>query len=209
MQVLGIVYVFTGVLNTLYGYRFFKFIIGLYGFLAGAVVGAAIGSGVMGGETTGIVLGALILGCIGAALAVLFYYFGVLLVGAFLGLLIASALIQEPGTTVQVIFAVVGAILAVAIQKFIIVVATSFSGSYFTLAGIFVLLGGLEPNFVTDLLDRGFFNLPVDVHPILILILCLVLTVFGVLFQYQIIGRRKPVPKKATSPEAEPETEEG
>ena len=204
MQLWGFVYLFAGLLNVLFGYRFFKFIISLYGFFAGAVVGSAVGSQVAGGETIGIVLGALILGSIGAALAVLFYYFGILILGGFLGLMVASTLLREPGITVQVVSAVVGAILAVAVQKLVIIVATSFSGSYFTLTGIFVLLGAVKPDFVRDLLDRGFFNLPTEISPVLILILCLLLTVFGILFQYQKIGRRKPARKRAPSAEPEP-----
>src|SRR6266849_2215206 len=75
-----------GTLSCLAGYRLFKVVLGIYGF----ILGAMLGSSMMGvTNTTGMIVAALVGGVAGALLLVFAYFIGIALVGAGLGALIA------------------------------------------------------------------------------------------------------------------------
>src|SRR5262245_5657923 len=78
--------VLTGVLTCFAGYRLFKMVLAVYGF----ILGALIGSSMMGASNTiGMVGAALVGGLVGAVVLVLAYFVGVALVGAGIAALVA------------------------------------------------------------------------------------------------------------------------
>ena len=133
----------SGVLACLAGYRLFKFVLGVYGF----ILGAAIASSTMGvTNTTGMIVAAIVGGLAGAVILVLAYFVGVALVGASLGVLVAHVAwnytrLAEPPLTVIVLFAVLGAMGAMLLQRYVIIVATAFGGAWTAIIGG-VTMGG-------------------------------------------------------------------
>jgi hypothetical protein len=122
----------TGVLACFAGHRFFRSVLGLYGFVLGAMVASSI---VGVSNTTGMLIAALIGGLLGSVVLVFAWFAGVSLVGAGLGVLVTHLVWRQFGTgdppaLVVVSMAVAGAIAALFIQKYVIVVGTAFAGAW-------------------------------------------------------------------------------
>jgi hypothetical protein len=139
----AVVLVIGGALACFFGYRLFRVVLGIYGF----ILGAAIASSVMApGNTGSLVLAAVIGGVIGAVVLNLAYFLGVALIGAGAGALavhFVSAAIGrgEPHVALVIVFAVVGAIVATRLQRYVIVLATAYGGAWTAIVGILALAG--------------------------------------------------------------------
>src|SRR5438046_6000289 len=82
----AILLVLGGALSCFAGFRLFKIVLGLYGF----VLGAMLASSAMGAtNSTGMVVAALVGGVCGAVVLMFAYFVGIALVGAGLGALVA------------------------------------------------------------------------------------------------------------------------
>jgi hypothetical protein len=120
------------------GYRFFRIVLAIYGF----ILGALMASSMMGvGNSVGMVVAALVGGLIGAVVLVLAYFVGIALVGAGLGALIAHQLWYwikpgDPPTLLVIGAALVGAILAMVVQRYVIIVGTAFGGAWTMIVGV-------------------------------------------------------------------------
>jgi hypothetical protein len=124
------------------GYRVFRLVLGIYGFILGALFASAA----VGPEHTLWMLGAALAGgLIGALILIAAYFVGVALVGAGVGALAASLLWsligREPGAIVVIIFAVAGALAALALQRYVIIGATAFGGAWTMIVGWFAFGG--------------------------------------------------------------------
>jgi hypothetical protein len=132
-----------GLLSCFAGNRLFRLVLGIYGFVAGAL----LTSTVMGaGDPKSTMLAMLIGGIIGAVILVLAYFVGVALIGAALGAivihLIWAQLGHEPHPAWVIVGTVAGALGALALQKVIIILATAFAGSWTALVGGLYLAHG-------------------------------------------------------------------
>jgi hypothetical protein len=134
----AVVLVFGGLLACFAGYRLFKFVLGIYGF----VLGAMLASSAMGvTNTTGMIVASLVGGVCGALLLMFAYFIGIALVGAGLGALVAhvgwSSVGKggDPPALAIVGLAIAGSIGAMFLQRYVIVVATAFGGAWTTLVG--------------------------------------------------------------------------
>src|SRR5262245_62711413 len=112
------------------------------------MLGAAIASSTMGAtSTSGMVAAAIFGGLAGAIILVMAYYVGVGLVGAGFGVLVAhfgwSYLrgTAEPPVTIIAIFAVLGAIGSMLLQRYVLIVATAFGGAWTAIIGGLTLAG--------------------------------------------------------------------
>jgi hypothetical protein len=129
------------------GYRLFKLVLAIYGF----VIGAMLASSTMGvTNTTGMVLAALVGGLAGALALVFAYFVGIGLVGAGLGALVAHlgwgyVRPGDPPPMALVGLAIVGAIVAMVLQRYVIVVATAFGGAWTMIVG-WLALESARPN---------------------------------------------------------------
>ena len=82
----AILLVLGGALSCFAGYRLFKIVLGIYGF----VLGAMLASSTMGvTNSTGMIVASLVGGVCGALLLMFAYFVGIALVGAGLGALVA------------------------------------------------------------------------------------------------------------------------
>ena len=138
----AIILIVGGVISCFAGYRVFRVVLGIYGF----ILGALFASGIVGPENTMWMIVAAIGGGIGGALILIAAYFvGVALLGAGVGALAASliwaSLGGEPGAVAVIVFAIAGALAALALQRYVIVGATAFGGAWTIIVGALALTG--------------------------------------------------------------------
>ena len=134
--------VVSGLVSCFAGYRVFRVVLGIYGFILGALMASSF----MGtDQTLSMIVAALVGGLIGAAILVFAYFVGVALIGAGVGALVANAIWtsfgREPGVLVVVVLSIVGALGALAVQRYVIVISTAFGGAWTAIVGGFALAG--------------------------------------------------------------------
>ena len=127
------------------GYRLFRVVFGIYGFFLGAMLASSI---VGISNTAGMVLAALAGGVIGALILVLAYFVGIALVGAGLGVLLARVVwgqvaTGDPAAVAIVLASIAGAIGAMILQRYVIVVSTAFAGAWTIIVGATAIAGNL------------------------------------------------------------------
>jgi hypothetical protein len=138
----AIVLVVGGLLSCFAGYRIFRVVLGIYGF----ILGALLASSFMGtDQTLWMIVAAIVGGLIGAAILILAYFVGVALIGAGVGALAANmiwaAFGREPGVIPVILLAIVGALGALALQRYVIIVSTAFGGAWTAIVGALALAG--------------------------------------------------------------------
>jgi hypothetical protein len=131
-----------GLIACFFGYRLFRVVLAIAGF----IVGGAFASSLLGESASGAMLMAwLVGGLIGALVLYLAYFVGVALVGAGLGATVAniafSASDRDPHFLVVVVCSVVGAIAAMYLQRYFIIVGTAFGGAWTLIVGAMAVLG--------------------------------------------------------------------
>ena len=131
-----------GLLACFAGYRIFRIVLGIYGFIGGAL----LASNIVGTENTMVMIGAAVAGgLIGALILIAAYFIGVALIGAGLGAVVANliwaAIGGEPHIAVVIVLAIAGALAALALQRYVIIVATAFGGAQTVVVGAAALMG--------------------------------------------------------------------
>jgi hypothetical protein len=140
----AVLLVLGGALACFAGYRLFRTVLAIYGFL----FGAAFASSMMAAtNTTGMIVAALAGGIVGALVLVFAYFVGIAVVGAGLGALVAHVgwnYIRpgDPPLVALVILAVLGAVAAMILQRYVIIVSTAFGGAWTIIVGGFAIAGG-------------------------------------------------------------------
>jgi hypothetical protein len=133
-----------GALACFAGYRLFRVVLGIYGF----ILGAMMASSVMGATNTfGMIVAAIVGGVVGALILVFAYFIGVALIGAGLGALVAHLAWTELGradapAVAVILLSVLGAIGALILQRYVIIVGTAFGGAWTLLVGVLALMQG-------------------------------------------------------------------
>jgi hypothetical protein len=131
-----------GLVSCFAGYRLFRVVLSIYGFILGALLATSIAGA---GSTGTLLIWALVGGLAGAAILNLAYFLGVVLVGASIGALLATVLFGrgggDPHTLVVVLFAIAGAVAASMLQRYVIVAGTAFGGAWTALVGAMALVG--------------------------------------------------------------------
>jgi hypothetical protein len=139
----AILLVLAGALSCFAGYRLFKIVLGIYGF----VLGAMLASSAMGAtNTTGMIAASLVGGVCGALLLMFAYFIGIALVGAGLGALIAHVAWSgvgsgDPPAIAVIVLSVLGSIGAMFLQRYVIIVATAFGGAWTVIVGGIAVAG--------------------------------------------------------------------
>jgi hypothetical protein len=136
----AILLILGGALSCFAGYRLFRIVLGIYGF----ILGAMIASSMMGvTNTTGMIVAALAGGIAGALILVFAYFIGIALVGAGLGALVAHVGwgyigSGDPPALMVIALSILGAIGAMLLQRYVMIVSTAFGGAWTA------IVGGLE-----------------------------------------------------------------
>lgn len=153
-----------GVLACFAGYRIFRVVLGIYGF----ILGALLATSAVGTEHTMWMLGAAIGGgIVGALILIAAYFIGVALIGAGLAAvavnLIWAAIGGEPHVLVVIIAAILGALAALALQRYVIIIATAFGGAQTIVVGAAALIGSRG---AADAASRAVYSVyPLDPMP--------------------------------------------
>ena len=133
-----------GVIACIAGYRLFRIVLAIYGF----VLGAVIASSIVGPTNTLGMIGAALGGGLAGALILVFAYFaGIALAGGALGALLSHASWTqfgggEPPALLIVGAAVAGAIAAMFLQRYVIIVSTAFGGAWTIVVGLMSIAAG-------------------------------------------------------------------
>jgi hypothetical protein len=133
----AILLVLSGTLSCFAGYRLFRIVLGIYGF----ILGAMFASSMMGTtNTAGMLVAAGVGGLVGAVILVFAYFIGIAIVGAGLGALVAHMAWPqvgsgEPPVVLVIVLAMAGAIGAMVLQRYMIIVSTAFGGAWSIIVG--------------------------------------------------------------------------
>ena len=141
-----VVTILVGLVECFLGYRLFKLMLALVGFVVGAIGAGGAAYAATGGEGPAALIAGLIGGIFGAVLAVVFYFVGIFLLGAALGFVVGATAAASAGDQTALIaggvLAVLAGILALVVQKFLIILSTAFGGAWSAALGVFGLAHG-------------------------------------------------------------------
>jgi hypothetical protein len=131
-----------GLLACFAGYRLFRIVLGLYGFLFGAFIATSV----MGSsDMWTLVIAAVAGGALGAILMVAAYFMGVGLVGAGLAALGLNLIWRfvggDPPTWLLVVVCVVGALAALSVVRWVVIFGTAIAGSWTLIVAGLALMG--------------------------------------------------------------------
>lgn len=190
--------VLVGILYCFFGYRVFKLVLGISGFLLGASIAGTIVYNTFDGNIPMVVVVGLVGGVVGAVVMVFLYFVGVFVLGAWAGGMLALALPlgeESPLRLFAVLaLAIIGGVIALLLQKLMIILSTSLTGSWGIVSGAlhFLGVGGGETGGGRLMLfpDSDMLR-SVGMHGYGVLIAWLVVGVIGVAVQYSVTGRAK------------------
>jgi hypothetical protein len=135
-----------GIVNTFFGYRFFNLLVALWGFAFGAGIGLTLFANA---QPMVIVVIAAVCGFIMALLSYFILRIGVFILGAIFGVSIAYTLlmvlnlpVEAEGVSliIMLVAAVIGGLLALAVQKTLIIIATAFTGASMLVYAVLLLI---------------------------------------------------------------------
>ncbi len=131
-----------GLLACFAGYRIFRVVLGIYGFILGALLATSI---VGSDGTVWTIAAAIGGGLVGAALLIAAYFIGVALIGAGIGAMLVNFASAwwggEPHVAVVIVVAILGALGALSLQRYVIIGATSFGGAQTVVVGGSAIMG--------------------------------------------------------------------
>jgi hypothetical protein len=179
-----------GLVAVFFGYRLFRAVLPVFGFVLGAIVGAQAVNLIFGDGFLSTILSiitAVVVGLVFGVLAYAFWALGVILVVGGMGFAIGSALLPAFGLDADVISWLIGlavglgfalAAFVLRLPRAIVVVVTALWGAGATLGGVMVLLQIIEPE------ELGFGGVDAVVSESFLWLLAYVaLAVVGAIFQ--------------------------
>ena len=139
----AVVLLLGGAVSCFFGYRLFRIVLAIFGFVIGALIWSSFLP--MSSGTWTMLAVALVGGLLGAGVLIAAYFVGVALVGAGLGAVAAnlmfSATGQDPHYLVLVLMTLLGAAAAMYLQRYFIIVGTAFGGAWTLIVGAAALFG--------------------------------------------------------------------
>ena len=131
-----------GVISCFFGYRLFRTVLAIFGF----VLGGMLASSVFGVSNTTMMLVAWVLGgLVGAFILIFAYFLGVALAGAAIGAALANVMFsignRDPRALIVILFSITGAIAAMYLQRYFIIVFTAFGGAWTMIVSEMALVG--------------------------------------------------------------------
>ena len=138
----AIVLLVGGTVACFFGYRLFRIVLAIFGFILGALAASSI----FGMSDTGpMIVAAAVGGLAGAGILIAAYFVGVALIGAGLGAAAANLFFaagdRDPHFLVVVFLSIAGAAAAMYLQRYFIIVGTGFGGAWTMIVGAMALLG--------------------------------------------------------------------
>jgi hypothetical protein len=125
------------------GYRLFRFVLAIYGF----ILGAMLASSMMGSSNTiGMVVAAFLGGIAGALIMTFAYFVGIALIGAGVGALAANVFWStwksvDPPAVAVIALSIAGAVGAMLLQRYVLIFTTAFAGAWTMVVGGLAIAG--------------------------------------------------------------------
>ena len=135
--------VLAGSLACFTGYRLFRYVLGIFGFVLGAMISSSM---METSSAAGVVTAALVGGLLGATVLLFGYFIGIAVVGGGAGALSAHfgwAFVGsgDPPVLAVIALAIAGALGSIIIQRHVIVVTTAFVGAWTLILGLLTATG--------------------------------------------------------------------
>ena len=138
----AIVLLVGGIVACFFGYRLFRIVLAIFGFILGAFAASSF----FGVSDTGpMVVAAVVGGLLGAGIFIAAYFVGVALIGAGLGAVAAHLLLaagdRDPHVLAVVFMSIAGAAVSMYLQRYFIIVGTGFLGAWTMIVGAVAFIG--------------------------------------------------------------------
>lgn len=134
---------FWGVIDCLFGYRWFRFMLAVLGAVFGGIGGCVGALQLFPGNGLVLIPGLVLGAVLGAVLFYVFFVVGLFLMGAFVGFLLTMVFTQSAGSSALLIAGAVGIVcgtLVVLFRRWLITISTAWGGAFrFSLAMVFFL----------------------------------------------------------------------
>ena len=138
----AVLFLIGGAMACFAGYRLFRWVLGINGFILGALIATSVMSA---SNTWTLAVAAIVGGLVGAILMIAAYFVGVAIVGAGVGAAVVhfgwSLAHTDPPFWAVMIAAILGALGALAITRYMIIVGTAFGGAWMLIIGGTALFG--------------------------------------------------------------------
>lgn len=138
----AIVLLVGGIVACFFGYRLFRIVLAIFGFILGSLAASSI----FGVSDTGpMIVAAVVGGLVGAGMLIAAYFVGVALLGAGLGAVVANLAFaagdRDPHFLAVVFLSIAGAAASMYLQRYFIIVGTGFGGAWTMIVGAMALVG--------------------------------------------------------------------
>jgi hypothetical protein len=139
----AILILLSGIVACFAGYRLFRLVLAIYGFILGAMLASSL---MASSNTIGMIAAALLGGIVGALIMTFAYFVGIALIGAGMGALAAHVFWStwrsiDPPALAVILLSVAGAVGAMLLQRYVIIFSTAFSGAWTMIVGGLALSG--------------------------------------------------------------------
>jgi len=168
LKIFSIIATLFGLFICFFGYRIFKLVLAILGFIIGASFIAGVGFTLTDGNEILIILIAGIAGGLVAAVILLFLYSaGVFLLGALFGISVFSGILMliniDTSPLLYIMPAILGGIIALLLQKFMIILITSFAGAWIAVIGTLYVLNSnfnpFTPEFINNISEIDTYRI--------------------------------------------------
>src|SRR5206468_3699384 len=189
----AIVLVLSGAVACFAGYRLFRLVLAIYGF----ILGAMLASSMMGiTNTTGMIVAGFVGGLVGALLFTFAYYVGIGILGASMAVFLIHVFWEysnhaDPPAVAVIVASIAGAIVAMVLQRYVIIVSTAFSGAWTMIVGAMATMGSRAAERVAAT-NSVWILYPLNPAPgqRWIPVVWLALGLFGAAVQFGVTGRK-------------------
>lgn len=194
--IISLIFALAGLIICFFGYRIFRFVLAVAGFIIGSSFIAGVAYTLTEGQELLVIIIAGLAGGFIAALSLLFLYSaGVFLLGVLFGIVIFSGTSfvgnYNIAPTMYVIPALLGGVLALILQRFMLILITSLIGAWITVICVLYMIvdnfNQFTPDFINNLSDIELYR---------ILLSWLALGTLGFVTQYIIFPKKALIPEK-------------
>ena len=137
----------TGMITCFYGYRLFKIVLAITGFVTGGALAWTVLTAAGYGQTV-MIAGTFLVGFVGGIAMFSLFFAGVFFFGCSMGLLMAVVLLSAIGSELNVavisIFALFNGLATLWFRKVLVVASTALTGAWSVLSGIAYFVGDLD-----------------------------------------------------------------
>jgi hypothetical protein len=139
----AILLVIGGAVACFAGYRLFRFVLAIYGFILGAMLASSM---MASSNTVGMLVAAFLGGVAGALIMTFAYFVGIALIGAGVGALAANVFWStwkavDPPAVAVIALSIAGAVGAMLLQRYVLIFTTAFTGAWTMVVGGMAMAG--------------------------------------------------------------------